>query len=138
MNDDTLAIQAHKQSIAMAQAGNKAGWLALFAEDAVVNDPVGPSDHDPEGAGFAGHGRIAEFWDTMIGLGDLTIVSHRRIPCGEFICAADVTATNNMGGLKTAIEMIVCYEVNSDGLLTSLRAYWDTDKVMEQLVAAGM
>jgi ketosteroid isomerase-like protein len=138
MNDDTLAIRAHKQSIANAQAGNKAGWLDLFADDAVVNDPVGPSDHDPEGQGFAGKARIAEFWDMMIGVGDLTIVSHRRIPCGEHVAACDVTATNNVGGFKTAIEMIVVYEVNDKGKLTSLKAYWDTDRVREQLAAAGL
>jgi ketosteroid isomerase-like protein len=138
MNDDTLAIRAHRQSIANAQAGNREGWLALFADDAVVHDPVGKSDHDPEGKGFAGKERIAEFWDMMIGVGDLTLVSHRRIPCGEHIAAVDVTATNNIGGLKTAIEMIVIYEVNEQGKLTAIKAYWDTDKVMEQLGAAGL
>lgn len=133
MNDDTLAIRAHKQSIANAQNGDKDAWLSLFADDAVVFNPVGPSSHDPQGAGFAGKERIAQFWDLMIGIGDLTIVSHRRIPCGEHVCACDITATNRMGDLKTYIEMIVTYEVNGEGKLTSLKAYWDTDKVMEQV-----
>lgn len=137
MNDDTLAIRAHKQSIANAQAGNKEAWLALFDDNAVVNDPVGPSQHDPEGKGFVGKARIAEFWDMMIGVGDLTIVSHRRIPCGEHVAACDITATNNMGGMKLAIEMIVTYEVNDEGKLLSLKAYWDTDKVAEQMAAQG-
>lgn len=138
MNDDTLAIRAHKLSIANAQAGNKEQWLALFDDNAVVNDPVGPSMHDPSGEGFRGKARIGEFWDMMIGAGSLTIVSHRRIPCGEHIAACDITAANTIGGIKTAIEMIVIYEVNAAGKLISLKAYWDTDKVKEQMAAQGV
>lgn len=133
MNDDTLAIRAHLQSIANAQAGRKEQWLALFADDAVVYDPVGPSEHDPSGEGFHGKARIGDFWDLMIGPGELTIVSHRRIPCGRNIAACDITAANTIGGFKTAIEMIVIYEVNDAGLLTSLKAYWDTEKVAQQV-----
>jgi len=138
MNDDTLAIRAHKMSVANAQAGNKEQWLALFDDDAIVHDPVGPSQHDPEGRGFRGKARIAEFWDLMIGTGNLTIVSHRRIPCGEHVVACDITAANTIGDLKTAIEMIAIYEVNAAGKLVSMKAYWDTDKVFEQLAAQGV
>lgn len=133
MHDDTPAIRAHKRSIANAQAGDKAAWLALFADDAIVYDPVGPSEHDPEGQGFQGKQRIGEFWDLMIGPGDLTVVSHRRIPCGEYVAACDVTAANTIGGLKTAIEMIAIYEVDRAGKITALKAYWDTDRVAEQV-----
>jgi steroid delta-isomerase len=105
MNDDTLAIRAHKMSVANAQAGNKEQWLALFDDNAIVNDPV---------------------------------VSHRRIPCGEYIVACDITAANTIGNLKTAIEMIAIYEVNAAGKLVSLKAYWDTDKVLEQMAAQGV
>ena len=135
MNDDTLAIRAHKNSIKHAQAGNREAWLELFADDAVVNDPVGPSELDPEGKGCRGRDSIAAFWDQMIGPGSLTIISHRRIPCGEYICACDVTAANTINGIKTAIEMIVVYEVNAQGKLQSLKAYCDTGRVAEQVAA---
>lgn len=135
MDDNTLAIRAHKQSIACAQAGDKAGWLALFAEDAAVFDPVGPATHDPEGKGFIGKARIADFWDIMIGPADLTLVSHKRIACGDHVCACNITSTNQVGGMKTYVEMFVIYEVDPLGKLTSLKAYWDADKVMEQVAA---
>lgn len=138
MRDDTPAIRAHKQSIANAQAGNKDAWLALFADDAVVHDPVGSSMHDPEGKGFHGKERIAEFWDVMIATGDLTIVSQRRIASGEHNAACDVLATNRVGDLKTYIEMVVTYEVNEQGLLTKLCAYWDTEALSAQLEAQGL
>lgn len=135
MNDDTLAIKAHKASIANTQAGNREGWLALFAEDAEVFDPVGTSNHDPEGKGFIGRSRIAEFWDMMIAPVDLMLVSHNRIPCGEYICAANITSASRVGDLKVATEMIVIYEVNQDGKIISLRAHWDVDKSAEQVAA---
>jgi len=133
MDKDTRAIRAHKASIANAMAGNKEEWLSLFAEDAVVHDPVGKSPHDPEGAGFRGKARISEFWDTMIGPGNLTIIPHKRYPCGEDVVAVAMTAANNIAGLKTYIEMIATYEVNEAGQLQTLKVYWDVDALTDQL-----
>ena len=133
MEKDTRAIAAHKQSIANAQAGNKEAWLALFADDAVVHDPVGKSPHDPEGLGFAGSQRIADFWDMMIGPGDLTIVPHKRYPCGDDIVAVAMTAVNAIGGFKTYIEMVATYQVNDAGKIESLKVYWDVDALQEQI-----
>ena len=133
MDKNTKAIAAHKHSIANAMAGNKEGWLAMFADDAVVHDPVGVSAHDPSGEGFRGKERISEFWDMMIGPGNLTIVPHKRFPCGDNIVAVAMTATNDIGGMKTYIEMVVTYEVNDEGLLISLNAYWDMDALMNRM-----
>jgi len=33
---------------------SKEDWLALFAEDAIVEDPVGTSMFDPDGTGHRG------------------------------------------------------------------------------------
>ena len=133
MNEDTSAISAHKASIANAKAGNKEAWLALFADDAVVHDPVGKSDHDPEGLGFRGKARLSEFWDTMIASGDLLIVPHKRYPCGDKVVAVAMTAINYIHGFKTFIEMIGTYEVNDEGKLVSLKVYWDTNALNAQL-----
>ena len=132
MNDDTLAIRAHKNSIANTQAGDRERWLDLFAEGAEVFDPVGPSNHDPEGKGFIGKKRIGEFWDMMIAPADLVLVSHKRVACGQYICAANITSASRIGDIKVATEMMVIYEVNEAGLIKSLRAHWDVDKSAEQ------
>lgn len=133
MEKNTSAIAAHKQSIANAMAGNKEQWLAVFADDALVQDPVGPSPFDPEGKGFRGKERLSEFWDLMIEPSNLTIVPHKRLPCGDKIVAVSMTATNDLGEIKTEIEMVVTYEVNDDGKVISLKAYWDLDALMAQL-----
>ena len=133
MDKNTPAIAAHKASIANSMAGNKAQWLEVFADDAVVQDPVGPSPFDPEGNGFKGKQRIAEFWDLMIGPSNLSIVAHKRIACGDNIAAVNMTVTNDMGEMKSVVEMVVIYEVNAAGKLISLKAYWDLEALMEQM-----
>jgi len=138
MSRENLAITAHKKSIACAQNGKKEEWLALFDDNAIVRDPVGKSPHDPEGRGFQGKQRLSDFWDMMIATGNLVIVPHKRIPVGEHICAVVMTAANYIGGLKTFIEMVACYEVNAAGNVVSLNVYWDVDGLGEQLAEQGM
>ena len=127
MTADTLAIKAHKASIANASAGNKAAWLALFAEDAVVYDPVGPSPHDPEGKGAHGPTEIASFWDRMIGPIDLMLIPHKRIPCGDKVAAVIMTAAIRAQGTKSFFEMVAVYEVNESGKIKILKIYWDSE-----------
>jgi len=128
-----LALAAHKKSIAYATTGNREAWIELFADDAVVHDPVGPSPHDPEGAGFRGKARIAEFWDMMMGT-TLVVAAHKGIPVGERICAVFMTATN-VEPVKSSVEMISVYETNEAGKLISLRTYWDLNAVMAQIAS---
>lgn len=130
---DTPAMRAHKMSIANAGLGNKQAWLDLFADDAVVNDPVGPSPHDPEGKGFAGKERIAEFWDMMIAPGNLLIIPQKRFNCGEHIACVVMTASNHIMGIKTYIEMVAVYETNTAGKIRSLKVYWDVNAQSEML-----
>ena len=52
-----------------SRRGTAAVWLALFAADACVEDPIGPSMFDPEGAGHRGPQAIAAFYDTVIASG---------------------------------------------------------------------
>ena len=109
-------------------------WLSLFANDAVVHDPVGPSPHDPTGEGFTGKKRLEEFWDLMIGPRPMVITSHKQIAAGPVDCACIATATNHLDEDPSIdIEMIVTYQVNNKGLITSINAYWDMNAVAEQL-----
>ena len=48
------ARELAEASMAAVEAGDREGWLALFDDDAVVEDPIGPSDFDPEGNGHRG------------------------------------------------------------------------------------
>lgn len=128
-----LAKAASERSGQYVSNGDREGWLALFADDAVVEDPVGESPLDPTGQGHRGKAAIADFWDTVIAPGsiDFQIVSSH--PAGDE-CANVVNMVNTMpGDMRIEVHMVVVYRANADGKLTSLRAFWDYDGVMAQL-----
>ena len=70
----------------------------------------------------------------MIGPSTMVVTSHKQIAAGPVNCACLATATNHLReDLSVDTEMIVTYQVNDKGLITSLNAYWDLNAVAEQL-----
>ena len=132
-----LAVQANIQSITLAMKGDREGWLSLYADDAIVKDPVGKSPFDASGEGHRGKAGIAKFWDTVIGPSNLTINVHTRIPSGSHSCAVHQTAINDMGKGKTAVDMIAIYDVNAEGKITAMSAYWSWADMEAQLKKLG-
>ena len=63
---DSPVHLAGKRSREAAIARDKEAWLAVFADDAIVEDPIGPSHFDPEGKGHRGKDAIAKFFDMAI------------------------------------------------------------------------
>lgn len=139
MSTDTenLAIRANINSVTLAMKGDREGWLALYADDAIVQDPVGKSPFDASGEGHRGKAAIAKFWDTVIGPSRLTINVHKRIPSGDRACAVLQTAINDMGKGKTEVEMIAVYEVNDDGKIVRMSAFWSWADMESQLKKLG-
>jgi ketosteroid isomerase-like protein len=132
------AIQANIDSIRLASAGDRDGWLDLYADDAVVQDPVGISPFDATGAGHVGKEAIAKFWDDVIGPSNITLTVHKRIPSGECACAVHQTAINDMGGgAKTEVEMIAVYELNDAGKIKRMSAFWSWASMEQQLKQLG-
>ena len=137
MNNSTHPAQrAGIRSIDCVLRKDRAAWLALFAEDAVVKDPVGVSPLDPAGQGHRGNEAIARFWDMVIAPGQITLQVRESYPCGNE-CANVVTLTNRMpGGIEIATDFVVVYRVDTAGLIISLKAYWEYSKVEAQLSKA--
>ena len=63
---DNPARRVSQRSLDCVSRKAKDEWLELFAEDAVLEDPVGPSFFDPEGQGHHGREGISAFWDLAI------------------------------------------------------------------------
>ncbi|MDX2274536.1 MAG: nuclear transport factor 2 family protein [Hyphomonadaceae bacterium] len=119
------AKEAAVASLSAVRAKDKAAWLALFADDAVVEDPVGPSPFDPEGKGHRGKTGISAFYDNVISHNeefDFTI--HHAFECaGE--SASFATFKIKTRGVSFEMPIIIVHKVNADGKLTSLRAFWE-------------
>lgn len=124
------AQEASFQSGKYVLAGDREGWLSLFADDAVVQDPVGESPLEPTGKGHRGKEAIAGFYDMIIAPGDMQKFeitgSH---PAGDE-CANVVEIRNLLGDTVVEMQMVVVYTANDEGKLTSLKAYWDYNKTM--------
>lgn len=132
------AVLASENSARFAMAKDKDAWLGLFADDAFLADPVGPSPFDPKGVGRRGRAEIAKFWDTAIARANLRITASQRIPCGN-CCAAVLVAENDLGGGRTTrIDMVGIYEVGDDGKLVSVKVYWSWDQLAAQMRAHGL
>jgi len=132
------AVIASESSAKFAMAKDKESWLGLFADDAFLADPVGKSMLDPEGKGHRGKAAIERFWDNVIAKANLTLTASQRIACDN-TCVAVLRATNHLGnGIETVVDMVGLYEVNEDGKLSSLKVYWDFDKLLAQLKEQGI
>jgi steroid delta-isomerase len=91
---------------------------ALFAEDAVMADPVS----NPAKVGRAA---VAAFFADGIGASDSWAFSAEKVhTCADHV-AVDFRIAVETGGSTMTIQGIEVFVVDEDGLFTSLHAYWD-------------
>lgn len=128
---DHPARLASQRAYAAVARGDLEGWLELYAEDALLEDPVGPSMFDPLGAGHRGHCGLRAFWALAV---EPVASFHFHITdshANGSTCAnvARITASY-ADGSEVDTDMVTIHTVNSDGLLTSMRAFWEPDRAM--------
>jgi steroid delta-isomerase len=130
MTDDALtARELGQRSRAAVHAKDRDGWLDLFADDAIVQDPIGPSPFDPEGQGHRGKEAIAAFYDTVIAPSAAIVFEiERSYLCGAEVADVGIIRTTLAGGTHEAIvHGVYTYRTNGAGKLASLRAFWEFD-----------
>ena len=115
-----------------AVAKDKKNWLSLFADNAIVQDPIGASPLDPEGEGHKGIEAIEKFYDSVIANGNIEFNILESIPCANE-CANYAQIVNVVGDVKIETKMIVIYCINSRNKIQSLRAFWDYQNMENQL-----
>ncbi len=117
---DPDQIRATVQRYAEAfSANDKDGYLALFADDATLEDPVGGEVH-------RGRDAIAGFYDatrsmtpqiTLLVTGPVRVAGQEAAFPGE--------ARPLLGDAEMTVPVVDTIRVGEDGLITELRAYWD-------------
>ena len=121
------AAELADASMQAAVAGDREGWLALYSEDAVLEDPVGPSPWDPEGKGHRGKRALAAFWDRVIGPNrGLQFKVRERYTGGTEVASVLTVSSALPDGQKVEIGMVTIHSSNDQGLIRSLRAFWNT------------
>jgi steroid delta-isomerase len=123
------ARAASQRSMAAVEAGDRDGWLGLFASDAVVEDPIGPSMFDPEGAGHHGSEAIAVFYDTVIGPNRVRFAIRESYACGSEVANVGTITTTLGDGSQAVVEGVYTYRVDDAGRIVALRAFWEADAI---------
>jgi hypothetical protein len=131
---DAELIAAVERSPAATDAHDRFGWVAIFTEDARVEDPYGSQPH-------VGHDEIGRFYDTFIA--PRKVIFHRDVDVSvgaavvrdlklEIVMAPEVVLH---------VPMHLRYDLReSDGdwAVARLRAHWELPAMMIPLLAHGV
>ncbi len=139
-NDPHPARAASQRSYSAVAKGDLEEWLTGYAEDAVIEDPVGTSMFDPDGAGHRGHDGIRAFWEKAIApIATFEFDIHDSFANpGSNTCAnIGRIRTSFADGSHTTTDLIMVYVVHDDGRVASMKAYWEPDRTMASFTPAG-
>ncbi|HEX4190733.1 MAG TPA: nuclear transport factor 2 family protein [Marmoricola sp.] len=122
--------RAQQAALRCAIAGDRQGWLDLWAPECEIYDPVGPSFFDPDGVGHHGPEGIAHFWDVAIAPVERFDVEIRTSYASGDSAAQEGTFTTTFAdGIRAEIDLVTVYRTDEEGRITSMRAYWELDQV---------
>ena len=139
LDDDHPARVASQRSYSAVAKGDLAEWLTVYADDCVLEDPVGPSMFDPEGKGHHGHDGISAFWEQAIApihTFEFEIYESFANPGGNTCANIGRIRTSFPDGSNTTTDLIMVYVVNDDGRVASMKAYWEPDRTMASFTPA--
>jgi steroid Delta-isomerase len=115
-------------------AGDRDAWLACYADDVVIYDPVGGSPLDLDGTGLRGHEALTQFWNLMVAPRSVTFTVAATHPAGnEVAVVASVRSVGAADEPEVAYDGVFVYRINADGRIAELRAYWDLASVLATL-----
>jgi len=110
---------------------NRDGWLGLYAEDAIIEDPIGVSHIDPEGKGHRGPAAREAFWDNFIAPANIDIIIKDSYAAGNEVAnhieITIVIPADDGKALQQKVFGVFTYHVDDEGQLLSLRGYWEVD-----------
>ena len=138
--DISPALAASQASWRAVQANDREGWLALMADDILIEDPIGEAATNPSGTGVSGKVAVHAFYDNTIAR-----ATARRITCEETFPSSspdEIAHILNLhfefdGGIASDVRGVFTYKVNDTGLLTNLRGYWNMDAMKISQVEQG-
>ncbi len=123
------ALAASQASWRAVQTHDKDAWLALMADDVVIEDPIGKSVTNPDGTGVRGKEAVSGFYDANIASNNLRITCEETFPSSSPDEVAHILVLRSAfeGGLNSTVRGVFTYRTNEAGLLTNLRGYWNLE-----------
>ena len=114
---------AFERYAAAMSAGDTEALIALFADDAYIEDPVG-AERSTGSEAIRAHFTAA----TQQSSSKLEIVAPVRVAEPGHGAAA-MQARTEMGGQEYIIDILDVFTFDDDGLITSMTAYWGPTNV---------
>lgn len=108
-------------------AMNAQGWREIFAEDALVFDPVGNPPTKPQEDADKFFDLLTNFFVKLELSQDHTFIIGNQ---AAVKWTMNVLAKN---GKQASAEGISVFEINDEGKIGQVSAYWDEGKMMAQL-----
>ena len=103
-------------------SGDRDGWLALFADDGVLEDPVGSSPHN-------GRLGLSGFWDEIHKGRSDGVAGKVHMVQGPAVCGLEAAWAFELqiplGDQGVVVEIIDQAVFAEDGRIRSLRAFWN-------------
>ncbi len=129
ITDLTPAMAASQASWRCVQSHDRDGWLALMADDVVIEDPIGPSVTNPDGRGVRGKEAVAAFYDTNIAANNLTVTCEETFPSSSPNEIAHILVLRSRfeNGFTSAVRGVFCYRVDDEGKIANMRGYWNLE-----------
>lgn len=114
------AAEAVAEHVRTWNAGDREAWLAVFADDVTMEDPVG----SPPKVGRAALGTT---WDRSHRSGRRWRLEPRRVVGSDDEVAVDLVNRGVVEGRDVVIESIEVWRVDASGRVVSVRAFFDPD-----------
>jgi len=127
--EQSSALAASQSSWRCVQAHDREGWLALMADDVVIEDPIGKSITNPDGTGVRGKDAVAAFYDTNIAANQLTITCEETFPSSDPAEIAHILVLGSKfdNGITSSVRGVFTYRVNDFGQIANMRGYWNLE-----------
>lgn len=116
-------------------AHDRAAWLACYAPQAVLYDPVGGSPLDPEGNGLRGRAALDQFWRLAVAPNEVRFTIAAVHPAGDEAAVIASVSTRLPNRALVNYDGVFVYRTDPDGLIVSLRGYWDVRHLLAALGA---
>lgn len=109
-----------EQYVKLVGSGPTEEIVALYAPDAVIEDPIGTEPKQ-------GHDAIREFYDVITSLERETSLAPETVRIAGNHAAFVFTLITKAGGQRMTLSPIDVMEFDAEGRITRMRAYWSAD-----------
>ena len=137
-------LDAAKASPECVAKHDKAGWLALFAEGGVVEDPVGSAPNRKghfRGRSRSGDDELGLFYETFIAPNEIRFEVLRDIVSETEVVRDVLIHTTLSTGLQVSVPAYLIYEMTEeDGeiRIARLAAHWELPRLSLQTLRGGL